>query len=130
MDVAEQIVVMNDGRVEQAGEPRELYEAPASEFVMSFVGPAHKLGNQWVRPHDVEIRHEPNGKTIEALVDRIVHLGFEVRVEVTLSDGEHFSVQLTREQIDQLELAEGQIVYVRPEQTKVFTEAGTQTIGG
>ncbi len=130
MDVAEQIVVMNDGKVEQSGEPRELYEAPASEFVMSFVGPAHKLGNQWVRPHDVEIRHEPNGKTIEALVDRIVHLGFEVRVEVTLSNGEHFSVQLTREQVDQLELAEGQIVYVRPEQTKVFTEAGTQTIGG
>jgi sulfate/thiosulfate transport system ATP-binding protein len=130
MDVAEQIVVMNDGGVEQSGEPRELYEAPASEFVMSFVGPAHKLGNHWVRPHDVEIRHEPNGKTIEALIDRIVHLGFEVRVEVTLSDGEHFSVQLTREEVDHLELAEGQIVYVRPEQTKVFTEAGSRTIGG
>ena len=51
---------------------------------MSFVGPATSLGDAWVRPHDVEIRHEPNGKTIEAMVDRIVHLGFEVRVELTL----------------------------------------------
>jgi sulfate/thiosulfate transport system ATP-binding protein len=123
MDVAEQIVVMNDGRIEQSGKPRELYEAPASEFVMSFVGPAHKLGSEWVRPHDVEIRHVPNGKTIEALIDRIVHLGFEVRVELTLQDGEHFSVQLTREQIDQLELSEGQIVFVRPEATRSFEPA-------
>ena len=74
---------------------------------MSFVGPAHRLGEAWVRPHDVEIRHEPNGKTIEALIDRVVHLGFEVRVELTLQDGEKFSVQLTREQVDELELREG-----------------------
>ena len=122
MDVAEQIVVMNDGKVEQVGEPRDLYERPASEFVMSFVGPAHKLGREWVRPHDVEVLHSPNGETTEALIDRIVHLGFEVRIELTLQDGEHFSVQLTREQVDELELKEGQIVYVRPETTKVFSE--------
>jgi sulfate transport system ATP-binding protein len=120
MDVAEQIIVMNDGEVEQAGGPRELYEEPASEFVMSFVGPAHRLGDAWVRPHDVEVRHDPNGQTIEAMVDRIVHLGFEVRVELTLSDGDHFSVQLTRDEVDQLELAEGQIVFVRPRATRVF----------
>ena len=107
MEVAEQIIVMNDGRVEQSGGPRDLYEHPASEFVMGFVGPAHRLGDSWVRPHDVEIRHEPNGKTIEALVDRVVHLGFEVRVELTLQDGEHFSVQLTRDQVDELELRGG-----------------------
>ena len=120
MDVAEQIVVMNDGRVEQAGGPRDLYENPASEFVMSFVGPAHKLGEAWVRPHDVEVRHEPNGQTIEAMVDRVVHLGFEVRVELTLPDGEHFSVQLTRDQVEELELVDGQIVFVRPRETRVF----------
>jgi len=77
MEVAEQIVVMNDGKIEQSGNPRELYEEPASEFVMSFVGPAHRLGTEWVRPHDVEITHQPNGKTIEALLDRIVHLGLD-----------------------------------------------------
>ena len=120
MDVAEQIVVMNDGKVEQAGGPRDLYENPASEFVMSFVGPAHKLGEAWVRPHDVEVRHEPNGQTIEAMVDRVVHLGFEVRVELTLPDGEHFSVQLTRDQVEELELVAGQIVFVRPRETRVF----------
>src|SRR5215467_5893807 len=106
MDVAEQIIVMNNGKVEQSGDPRDLYEHPASEFVMSFVGPAHRLGNEWVRPHDVEIRHEPNGRTIEAMVDRIVHLGFEVRAELTLTDGEQFSVQLTRDEVEELELAE------------------------
>jgi sulfate/thiosulfate transport system ATP-binding protein len=123
MEVAEQIVVMNDGKVEQAGGPRDLYEHPASEFVMSFVGPAHRLGEAWVRPHDVEIRHEPNGKTIEALIDRVVHLGFEVRVELTLQDGEKFSVQLTREQVDELELGEGQSVFVRPKAARVFNGA-------
>jgi sulfate transport system ATP-binding protein len=125
MDVAEQIIVMNDGRVEQSGNPRDLYENPASEFVMSFVGPAHKIGEAWVRPHDVEIRHEPNGKTTEALVDRIVHLGFEVRVELTLQDGDHFSVQLTRDQLEELELTEGQTVFVRPRSTRVFGADGS-----
>ena len=72
-----------------------------------------------MRPHDVEIRHDPNGQTIEALIDRIVHLGFEVRVELTLQDGEHFSVQLTRDQVDELELKEGQIVFVRPRRRRV-----------
>ena len=125
MDVAEQIIVMNDGKVEQSGGPRDLYEDPASEFVMSFIGPAHRLGNAWVRPHDVEIRHEPNGRTIEAMVDRIVHLGFEVRIELTLTNGEQFSVQLTRDELDQLELSEGQIVFVRPRSTKVFSSEGS-----
>jgi sulfate/thiosulfate transport system ATP-binding protein len=124
MDVAEQIIVMNHGRVEQSGGPRALYENPASEFVMGFVGPAHRLGEAWVRPHDVEVRHEPNGQTTEAMIDRIVHLGFEVRVELTLSDGEQFSVQLTRDEVDQLELSEGQIVFVRPRATRVFSGDG------
>jgi len=122
MEVAEQIIVMNDGKVEQSGGPRDLYEDPASEFVMGFVGDAHKLGKEWVRPHDVEVLHSPNGETVEALIDRIVHLGFEIRIELTLQDGDHFSVQLTREQVDELELKEGQIVYVRPRSTKVFSE--------
>jgi sulfate transport system ATP-binding protein len=124
MDVAEQIIVMNEGKVEQSGGPRDLYEEPASEFVMSFVGTAHRIGDAWVRPHDVEIRHQPNGQTTEAMIDRIVHLGFEVRVELTLADGDRFSVQLTRDEVDQLELSEGQIVFVRPRATRVFSPDG------
>jgi sulfate/thiosulfate transport system ATP-binding protein len=130
MDVAEQIVVMNDGKIEQSGQPRDLYENPASEFVMGFVGPAHRLGDSWVRPHDVEVSHEPNGQTIEALIDRVVHLGFEVRVELTLQDGEHFSVQLTRDQLEELELVEGQIVFVRPRAARTFGADGTRSDAG
>ena len=123
MDVAEQIVVMKDGKIVQAGAPRDLYEHPASEFVMSFVGEANRLGDGYVRPHDVEIREMPNGETTEAMIDRIVHLGFEVRVELTLEDGGHFAVQLTRDEADELELAEKQIVYVRPARTRTFSGA-------
>ena len=54
MDVAEQIVVMNKGRVEQAGTPDELYDHPETEFVMSFVGTVNRIGERLVRPHDVE----------------------------------------------------------------------------
>src|SRR6476660_6031620 len=113
MDVAEQIVVMNDGKIEQVGEPRDLYEHPANEFVMSFVGPVNRLGDELVRPHDLALMLEPNGVTEEAMIDRIVHLGFEVRVEFTYSDGRHAWAQLTRERAQDLELEEGQIVYAR-----------------
>jgi sulfate transport system ATP-binding protein len=120
MEVADRIVVMNKGRVEQLAGPRELYEAPANEFVMSFVGQANRFGDAWVRPHDFEVVLEPNGSTREAQVERIVHLGFEVRCELVRDDGEEFSVQLTREQVAELELAKGQIVYVRPTKETVF----------
>ena len=107
MEVAEQIVVMNDGAIEQVGEPRDLYEHPANEFVMSFVGPVNRLGDELVRPHDIELMLEPNGSTEEAMIERIVHLGFEVRVEFTLPDGDQAWSQLTREEADQLELERG-----------------------
>jgi sulfate transport system ATP-binding protein len=120
MEVAERIVVMNEGHIEQEGGPRELYESPASEFVMSFVGPVNRLDGGLVRPHDVELALEPNGTTEEAMVERVVHLGFEVRVELVRADGAHLWAQLTREQEQALELAEGQIVYVKRAQTTVF----------
>ncbi len=120
MEVAERIVVMNEGRIEQEGGPQELYESPASEFVMSFVGPVNRLDGALVRPHDVEVAVEPNGATEEAMVERVVHLGFEVRVELVRADGAPLWAQLTRDQEEALELAEGQIVYVRPARTTVF----------
>ena len=121
MEVAGQIVVLNDGRVEQVGSPRELYEQPANEFVMSFVGPVNRLGDTFVRPHDVELLLEPDGDgSAEAMVERVVHLGFEVRVELVRDDGQHLTAQLTQEQAEQLELERGQIVYVRPSRETVF----------
>jgi sulfate transport system ATP-binding protein len=120
MDVADRVVVMNAGRLEQTASPRELYDKPANEFVMSFVGPVNRVGDTFIRPHDVEILLEPNGATQEAMIERLVHLGFEVRVELIRDDGEHLSAQLTREQIEALELQRGQIVYVRPTRQMVF----------
>jgi sulfate transport system ATP-binding protein len=121
MEVAGQIVVINEGRVEQVGSPRELYDEPANEFVMSFVGPVNRVGDTFVRPHDVEVRLEPEDGSTEAMVERVVHLGFEVRVELVRDDGEHLLVQLTQEEAEQLELEQGQIVYVRPRHETVFT---------
>ncbi len=122
MDVADRVVVMNAGRVEQTAPPRELYDHPANEFVMSFVGPVNRLGDTFIRPHDVELLLEPNGSTQEAMVQRLVHLGFEVRVELVRDDGETLSAQLTREQVETLELQHGQIVYVRPTHQTVFAD--------
>jgi len=120
MEVAGQIVVLNDGRVEQVGSPRDLYEQPANEFVMSFVGPVNRLGDAFVRPHDVELLLEPDAGCSEAMVERVVHLGFEVRVELVREDGQHLTAQLTQEQAQQLELERGHIVYVRPSRETVF----------
>src|SRR5437016_13715515 len=113
LELADRIVVMNRGRVEQIAPPRELYDHPENAFVMSFVGPVNRLGDAWVRPHDVEVSNVPYGTTREALVERLVHLGFEVRAELVLEDGDRLSAQLTREQVEELELEAGQIVYVR-----------------
>jgi sulfate/thiosulfate transport system ATP-binding protein len=126
MDVADRVAVMNEGRIEQTGKPRDLYEHPANEFVMSFVGPVNRLGEAWIRPHDLEVRHEPNGsRSTEATVERVVHLGFEVRAELVLDDGRRVSAQVTRDEADELELQEGQTVFVRPSRTHVFSAAAT-----
>jgi sulfate transport system ATP-binding protein len=120
MDVAEQLVVMNAGRVEQAGSADDLYDHPANEFVMSFVGEVNRLGDGFVRPHDMEVVLEPDERTEEAMVQRIVALGFEIRVEFVLGDGTEVWAQLTRAELQRLELREGQIVYLRPGQAKSF----------
>jgi len=125
MDVAAQIVVMNGGCIEQTGTPRELYEHPANEFVMSFVGPVNRLGDALLRPHDIQILragsdHYSEESTVEALVRRVAHLGFEVRVELTLPDGRDVWAQITRETAAELELAEGQILAARLPAPRVF----------
>jgi sulfate transport system ATP-binding protein len=120
MEVAKQIVVMNAGRIEQAGDPNELYERPANEFVMSFIGPVNRIGDAFLRPHDIQILPGDDGTGTEALVERVVHLGFEVRVELKLQDGREIWAQVTRESAQQLELTEGQILSVRLPAPRVF----------
>jgi sulfate/thiosulfate transport system ATP-binding protein len=125
MDVADRVAVMNHGRIEQNGKPRDLYDHPANEFVMSFVGPVNRLGETYIRPHDLEVRLERNGSASEAMIERVVHLGFEVRAELVLTDGRRVSAQVTREEAEELELRSGQIVFVRPSRTTVFSAAAT-----
>jgi len=130
MDVAGQLVVMNEGRVEQSGTADELYEQPANEFVMSFVGEVNKLGEHFVRPHDMEVVLDADDRTQEGMVQRIVTLGFEVRVELVLSDGTEVWAQLTRAELQRLELREGQIAYLRPIQAKSFNGASPSNSQG
>jgi sulfate/thiosulfate transport system ATP-binding protein len=120
MDVANQLVVMNEGRVEQSGTAGELYEQPANEFVMSFVGEVNRIGDAFVRPHDMEVVRDPDQSTVEGMVQRIVALGFEIRAEFVLGDGTEVWAQLTRSELERLELREGQIAYLRPAQAKSF----------
>ena len=114
MELADRIVVLNQGRVEQVGRPREIYDAPANAFVMGFLGPVARLGEGLVRPHDLVVSPLPADGAVEAQVTRIVHLGFEVRVELELADDGAVAAQLTRHEAEELELAPGDIVYVRP----------------
>ena len=120
MEVADEVVVMHRGRVEQVAGPRDLYDRPANEFVMTFVGQANRVGDAFVRPHDFELLTEPNGTTREAMIERILHLGFEVRVELVRDDGEPLYVQITRDEAERLELTNGQIVFVRPTHATTF----------
>ncbi len=124
MDVAEQIVVMNEGRIEQTGAPRDLYDHPSTEFVMGFVGPVNRRGALFIRPHDLEILQVPAVEAEEAMIERIVHLGFEARVELLLADGEQLWAQMTLAEAELMELAAGQIVYARPRHAKVFEPSG------
>jgi sulfate/thiosulfate transport system ATP-binding protein len=114
MELSDQIVLMNQGRVEQIGDARDLYDRPANEFVMTFIGPVSEFGEQLVRPHDFEVRREPNGSAARATVERIVHLGFEVRADLALEDGREVWVQMTRGEAEALELERGSHVFVAP----------------
>jgi sulfate transport system ATP-binding protein len=126
MDVSDRIVLMDHGRIEQVGAPRELYEKPANEFVMGFIGEVNRLGDAWVRPHDIDILSDDAldvADAVEALVERVVYLGFEVRVELLRRDGSHVWAQLPRHEAERLELAEGQIVNTRARDARTFTPA-------
>jgi sulfate transport system ATP-binding protein len=105
---------MNAGKIEQVGSPREVYDRPANDFVMGFLGPVSEIDGRLVRPHDVTVSLTESEDAIEAMVTRVVHLGFEVRVELELPEGQVARAQLTRAQTDELEIGRGDIVYVRP----------------
>jgi sulfate transport system ATP-binding protein len=129
MEVADRIVVMNTGRIEQVGGPRELYERPANEFVMSFVGPVNQVGTAYVRPHDIDLFVGPVEGAEEALVERVTYLGFEVRVGLLRQDGVRLWAQVPRDEAERLELDPGQIVYARTRRERVFDGATVEATG-
>ena len=120
IEVAEQVVVINDGRIEQTGTPDDLYERPANPFVMGFVGPVSRLGEPWVRPHDIEVLEDEADGAVQAIIERVARVGFEVRIEAALGDGTPVPILVTRQQADELELQAGQIVWLRVHLTREF----------
>lgn len=136
MEVSDEIVVMNKGKVEQVGTPAEIYDHPASAFVMSFIGPVNVLPSSshifqnngfdsahpemFLRPQDVLIETSSNGSTVAARVSRLIHLGWEIQAELTLDDGQVVTAHLTRDRFDELKLEPEQRVYVKPKDAKSF----------
>jgi sulfate transport system ATP-binding protein len=136
MEVSDQLVVMNKGKVEQIGSAADLYDNPASPFVMSFIGPVNVLPSDasifqsngleainptvFLRPHDISVSHFPDDSTVPATVDRLIHLGWELQAELRFKDGRLVNVNLTREEGDRLDLQPKQQVFVKPKKAKSF----------
>ncbi len=114
LEVADRIVVINNGRVEQIGAPDELYDAPANDFVMNFLGEVTTLGGVAIRPHDIEVFTEPRPDAVAGTISRAVRVGFEARLTVLTAAGENVSVQVPRTYARSIGLAEGGTVWLAP----------------
>ncbi len=151
LEVADRIVVMNKGKIEQAGTPDQVYEHPANPFVLNFLGNVNlfhgrvhqgqaSLGGiqieapehvgvenaqavAYVRSHDLEIeRSQVDATALKAEIKHIQKLGPAVRVTLTLLNGEQIEAELTREQFHNQGLQQGESVFVRPRQVRVFVD--------
>jgi sulfate/thiosulfate transport system ATP-binding protein len=113
LEVADEIVVINEGRVEQVGSPDELYDKPANDFVMRFLGETTDLAGHTVRPHDIEVSMTPGALgAVAGTVTRILRVGFEVRVSVATQDGSDVLVTMTRTLARNLGIEEGAQVWL------------------
>ncbi len=134
LDVADRIAVLNKGRIEQVGSPTDVYDTPANAFVMSFLGAVSSLNGALVRPHDIRVGRTPDmaiaagdqsvqaAGVTKAVIDRIVLLGFEVRVELTNTATQTpFTAQITRGDAEALDLRVGDTVYVRATRVPVLS---------
>jgi sulfate transport system ATP-binding protein len=152
MELSDRIVVMDKGRVHQVGSPREVYDAPKTSFVASFVGTANVLQGQVkegrasvgnlaiavpgdipegsnvraiVRPHDVRItKGEPltTGHKSVGRVRRIARLGAYVKLDLEVATGEVVTVQLTRKEFEEMKLADGDAVVIDLDEARVFVD--------
>ncbi|ACZ43228.1 sulfate ABC transporter, ATPase subunit [Thermobaculum terrenum ATCC BAA-798] len=120
MEIADAIAVMHQGRIEQVDTPDGLYDYPASEFVMGFVGQTCRVGDLLIRPHDVRILLAPSRAARRATVRRVARLGYDVRVDLLLEDGHELWAQLSRDELLELELAAGQEVFIDLSRARTF----------
>jgi len=135
MEVSDEIVIMNKGKVEQVGTPAEVYDHPATAFVMSFVGAVnvvkgnshlslnggHSQDQVFIRPQDILIDLTASDASSPARINRIIHLGWEIQVELILDDGQVLTANLTRDRLSELQLTPQQRVYVSPKDSKSFS---------
>ena len=129
LEVADEIVVINDGRIEQIGSPDELYDAPANDFVMSFLGPVTHLDGRLIRPHDIDVFTSDHPDAVAGEVVRLLRVGFETRLTVrpvssvggshageiaAPGDDDDVTVVLTRSHARELSLDVGSKVWLSP----------------
>ena len=122
MEVADRIAVMDHAHIRQVGAPRELYDDPSNPFVMEFFGTVNRVGDAFVRPHDLKLERVPTGADGAATIERLVHLGFAVRADLVQDDGHVLTAQLTADEVADLGLAVGELVAVAARRERVFLE--------
>ena len=128
LEVADRVVLMDHGKVEQIGSPTEVYERPATPFVYGFLGAANRFPSGdastaelgFARPHEVTIATQPTIDGIEATVSRVLSFGAASRVELTGTTHQHYEVELARERAEALSLCNGQRVWLLPQRLSVF----------
>lgn len=142
LEVADSIVVMNKGQIEQVGAPNEVFQNPATEFVMKFLGDVnvfhgrihddrgvftdeHKGGDEnvrlLVRPHDLDIRLSPGeGVSLPAKVYRVLIIGPLVKVELLNSQNQLIQVQISHETYQMTPVKADQQVYLVPKSSRVY----------
>jgi sulfate transport system ATP-binding protein len=132
LEVADRVVVMNHGRIEQIGTPEEVYEHPATSFVLEFLGHVNRLPAPdrdgtatYARPHEIAVTRTPSAA---ALAGRFVHgaaVGPVARLEFALQGADYpVNVELAPADYRQLALRAGDIAYLTPTQRRTFTTPG------
>lgn len=132
LEVADEIVVINEGRVEQIGTPEQLYDEPANDFVMGFLGEITTLDGHTVRPHDIEVSLSPVPGATQGTVSRVLRVGFEVKLTVTTTAGDDVVVTMTRSHMRHLGVEDGSTVWLTaaPGAVTVPGGRGTPTVVG
>jgi sulfate transport system ATP-binding protein len=149
-EVADQVVVMRQGRVEQAGSPQEVFDDPATPFVMDFLGNVNVFHGRiqggraevgpftlaidgyrnveplaataYVRPHELEIERTASPHSLAGRIVQLNPSGAGEKVRVAADEfGIELNIDLVRDRARQLDLKVGQIVHVRPRTARVFT---------